>query len=170
MLANMPLDELRAARHLTQEHLASILGIKQSNISKMKRRTDIYVSTLTKFIEAMGGTPEIRACFPDGSVRINQFSERRKSTRRDVSFEKQHPKQKDKRKPYHGSPRDRSILPLPRGLPRVGKRTARPVRATQSRHRPTLSASLLLSSSCATRLLHPPSSPPVLLYGSKSKR
>jgi DNA-binding XRE family transcriptional regulator len=74
-LANMPLDELRAARNLTQEHLATILGIKQASISKMERRTDMYIGTLSKFIAAMGGKLEIRACFPDGSVCINQFSE-----------------------------------------------------------------------------------------------
>ena len=78
MLAEMPLHELRAARQLTQEPLADILGIKQASISKMERRADIYVSTLAKFIEAMGGTLEIRACFPDGSVRINQFSDKAK--------------------------------------------------------------------------------------------
>ncbi|SPE43095.1 Transcriptional regulator, XRE family [Candidatus Sulfopaludibacter sp. SbA3] len=76
MLANMPLDELRAARHLTQEHLAELLGVKQASISKMERRADMYVSTLARFIEAMGGTLEIRASFPDGSVRISQFSDR----------------------------------------------------------------------------------------------
>jgi DNA-binding XRE family transcriptional regulator len=78
MLASMPLDELRAARHLTQEHLAALLGIKQASISKMERRTDMYIGTLSKFIEAMGGTLEIRACFPDGSVRIDQFSDKTK--------------------------------------------------------------------------------------------
>src|ERR1017187_9439558 len=80
-LANMPLDELRAARNLTQEHLATILRIKQASISKMERRTDMYIGTLSKFIEAMGGQLEIRACFPDGSVRITQFSEK---ARRDL--------------------------------------------------------------------------------------
>ena len=75
MLANMPLDELRAARNLTQEHLASILRIKQASVSKMERRTDMYIGTLAKFIEAMGGQLEIRAVFPDGSVRITQFSQ-----------------------------------------------------------------------------------------------
>lgn len=73
-LANMPLDELRAARELTQEHLAGILHIKQASVSKMERRTDMYIGTLSKFIEAMGGQLEIRAIFPDGSVRITQFS------------------------------------------------------------------------------------------------
>ena len=71
----MPLDELRVAREMTQESLASVLGVKQASISKMERRTDMYVSTLAKFIEAMGGKLEIRACFPEGSVRIRQFSE-----------------------------------------------------------------------------------------------
>ena len=63
-----------AARELTQEHLAKLLRIKQSNVSKMERRTDMYIGTLSKFIEAMGGQLEIRAIFPDGSVRITQFS------------------------------------------------------------------------------------------------
>jgi DNA-binding XRE family transcriptional regulator len=75
MLRDMPLDELRVAREMTQESLASVLGVKQASISKMERRADMYVSTLAKFIEAMGGKLEIRACFPEGSVRIRQFSE-----------------------------------------------------------------------------------------------
>jgi DNA-binding transcriptional regulator YiaG len=77
MLANMPLNELRAARELTQEHLADLLHIKQASISKMERRTDMYIGTLAKFIEAMGGELEIRAVFPDGAVRITQFSQPR---------------------------------------------------------------------------------------------
>jgi hypothetical protein len=40
----------------------------------MERRTDMYIGTLGKFIEAMGGQLEIRAIFPDGAVRITQFS------------------------------------------------------------------------------------------------
>jgi hypothetical protein len=44
----------------------------------MERRTDVYVSTLAKFVEAIGGQLEIRAVFPDGAVRIGQFSDARK--------------------------------------------------------------------------------------------
>jgi DNA-binding transcriptional regulator YiaG len=76
-LDNMSLDQLRAARELTQEHLAEVLHIKQASVSKMERRADMYVGTLAKFIEAMGGRLEIRANFPDGAVRITQFSEER---------------------------------------------------------------------------------------------
>ena len=76
-LENMSLDQLRAARELTQEHLAELLHIKQASVSKMERRTDMYIGTLSKFIEAMGGQLEIRAIFPDGAVRITQFSQER---------------------------------------------------------------------------------------------
>jgi DNA-binding XRE family transcriptional regulator len=73
LIREMALDELRAARALTQEHLSSILGVKQSAVSKLERRADMYVSTLRHFIEAMGGQLEIRAVFPEGDVRITQF-------------------------------------------------------------------------------------------------
>lgn len=70
MLAEMALDELREARRITQEHLAKILRVKQSSISKMEHRADMYLSTLGDFIRAMGGDLEIRAIFPDGTVKI----------------------------------------------------------------------------------------------------
>lgn len=79
MLANMPLDELRAARELTQENLADILNVNQAAVSKLERRTDMYISTLARFIEAMGGKLEIRAVFPDGTVQISQFGEKREA-------------------------------------------------------------------------------------------
>jgi DNA-binding XRE family transcriptional regulator len=88
MIREMPLDELRAARALTQEQLAKILDVKQSAISKLERRTDMYVSTLSGFVKAMGGTLEIRAVFPDGAVIIDQFST---IGRRDVSVERSGP-------------------------------------------------------------------------------
>jgi DNA-binding Xre family transcriptional regulator len=74
MLRDMPLDELRVAREWTQQQLAQVLEMNQAAVSKMERRTDMYISTLGKFIEAMGGHLEIRAVFPDGTVRITQFA------------------------------------------------------------------------------------------------
>ncbi len=75
LLAEMPLNELRQAKHLSQERLAEILDMKQANVSRIERRTDMYISTLRSYIEAMGGQLEIIARFPDGEVRINQFGE-----------------------------------------------------------------------------------------------
>jgi len=71
----MALDELRHARELTQEHLASLLNVKQAAISKIEKRTDWYVSTLDSMIRAMGGSLEIVAVFPDGKVRIKKFQD-----------------------------------------------------------------------------------------------
>jgi predicted XRE-type DNA-binding protein len=73
MLKDMALDELREAMHLTQAHLAKILNVTQSAISELERRADMYVSTLTGFVSAMGARLEIRAAFPSGEVRISQF-------------------------------------------------------------------------------------------------
>lgn len=74
MLAEMPLDELRQAREMTQEHLAKILGVNQAAVSKLERRADMYVSTLQDFVKAMGGELKITARFPEGTVEINQFA------------------------------------------------------------------------------------------------
>ena len=73
LIEDMPLSEIRAARELTQEHLAKLLRVKQASISKMERRADMYISTLRDFVRAMGGELEITARFPEGEVRIRQF-------------------------------------------------------------------------------------------------
>lgn len=73
ILAEMPLQELRLARRLSQEQLAEILRIRQAAVSKLERRTDMYISSLRSIIKAMGGELEIIAHFPTGNVRINQF-------------------------------------------------------------------------------------------------
>lgn len=73
MLQSMPLQELRLARHLSQERLAEILETKQANVSRIEKRTDMYISTLRSYIEGMGGRLDIIARFPDGEVQINQF-------------------------------------------------------------------------------------------------
>jgi DNA-binding XRE family transcriptional regulator len=70
----LPLDELRNARGLSQKMLAEALGIQQPAIAKMEKRTDMYISTLRSHIEAMGGRLEITAHFPDGTVKIANFS------------------------------------------------------------------------------------------------
>jgi transcriptional regulator with XRE-family HTH domain len=75
ILNEMALSELREAVNLTQESLAEALGVKQASISKMEHRSDMYLSTLRKIIEAMGGRLEIVAIMPDGPVRIKQFKE-----------------------------------------------------------------------------------------------
>ena len=73
MLAEMPMHELRRARQLSQEQLADVLDIKQGSVSKLERRTDLYISTLRRYIEAMGGELTLQARFPEGSVTITHL-------------------------------------------------------------------------------------------------
>ena len=74
MLA-MPLNELRRARRFTQDELATAMRTSQSEVSKLEQRTDTYVSTLRNYVRALGGELDIVARFPDGEVRISQFSD-----------------------------------------------------------------------------------------------
>ncbi len=75
MLAQMPLNELRQARGLSQKMLAELLNVRQPSIAKLEKRTDMYISTLRSHIEAMGGELEVVARFPEGTVKISNFSE-----------------------------------------------------------------------------------------------
>jgi len=79
MIREMTLTDLREAQKLTQNQLAKKMHINQAAVSKIERRADMYVSTLQRVIERMGGELEIRARFPHGDVRINQFSTVRRS-------------------------------------------------------------------------------------------
>ena len=69
----MMLNQIREARQLTQVKLAETLRINQGAVSTMEKRTDMYVSTLRNYIEAMGGNLRITAEFPEGAVEIDQF-------------------------------------------------------------------------------------------------
>ena len=71
LLAEMALDELRAALSLTQEHLAETLGVKQSSVSKIIRGQNMYISTLDKVIKAMGGDLEVFVALPDGKIKLS---------------------------------------------------------------------------------------------------
>src|SRR5947199_3541741 len=60
----MSLRELRRAHKLTQERLAETLRISQDQVSRLEQRSDLLISTLRSYIEAMGGTLTLLAKFP----------------------------------------------------------------------------------------------------------
>jgi len=70
-LFSLQCQYIRNAREMTQTRLAEVLEMDQGNISKLEKRTDMYLSTLRSYVEAMGGALEIRAVFPDGVVKID---------------------------------------------------------------------------------------------------
>ena len=77
----MALDELRRAKQLTQADMAEMLDVPQSSISRIEQRADMYLSTLRKYVHAMGGVLQIQAVFPDGgTVAISRFGEHEDET------------------------------------------------------------------------------------------
>lgn len=64
-------EGLKALRELTersQAQIAQSLGIKQPSVLKIERQTDLYLSTLRRFVEAAGGTLELRVELPGTGV------------------------------------------------------------------------------------------------------
>src|ERR1035438_6769821 len=70
------LRQLREARERSQVEMAEKLHINQAAVSKLERRTDMYLSTLRSYIEAMGGTQETSLAFrtrPCGSCSLRRL-------------------------------------------------------------------------------------------------
>ena len=72
-------EGLKALRLLTeqsQEQIAQSLGIKQPSVVKIERQTDLYLSTLRRFVEAAGGKLELRVELPGkGVLRLRGLGE-----------------------------------------------------------------------------------------------
>lgn len=64
----MALQHVRKALDLTQEQMAKLLGIGQDSVSRIESRSDMLISTLQSYVEAMGGSLKVTAEFPDGRV------------------------------------------------------------------------------------------------------
>ncbi len=70
------LQEIRKALHLTQETVAEALNIKQVNVSNLEKRSDFLISTLRKYIQAMGGELSLIAEFPGHKpIKISSLAE-----------------------------------------------------------------------------------------------
>lgn len=71
----MTLQELRRELGLTQDDLAEQMDIQQANVSKVENRTDMLISTLRNYVEALGGRLEVVANIPGrGEVTLHRFS------------------------------------------------------------------------------------------------
>jgi DNA-binding XRE family transcriptional regulator len=60
----LTLQDLRKAQKLTQEQMATVLNIGQDSISRLEKRSDMMLSTMRSYVEAMGGSLELVARFP----------------------------------------------------------------------------------------------------------
>ena len=55
----LTLRQLRRDLNLTQDNMADFLEVKQGHISKIENRSDMLISTLRDYIEALGGELEL---------------------------------------------------------------------------------------------------------------
>jgi DNA-binding XRE family transcriptional regulator len=70
------LKALRELAERSQEQIAQSLGVKQPSVLKIERQTDLYLSTLRRFVEAAGGTLELRVELPGcGVMRLTGMGE-----------------------------------------------------------------------------------------------
>jgi DNA-binding XRE family transcriptional regulator len=61
----LTLRDLRQAQHLTQERMAVLMGVEQESVSRLERRADLLLSTLSSYVGAMGGKLRLIAEFPN---------------------------------------------------------------------------------------------------------
>ena len=66
--ANLAL--VRRARLLTQATVAEVMGMDQSEVSRLEHRTDLLLSTARRFIQATGGDLCLVARYPDGDIEL----------------------------------------------------------------------------------------------------
>ena len=78
----LSLSALRKAHEITQVDLANTLGVKQASISQIENSSDLFLSTLRKHVEAMGGELALVATFPNrppvSIIGFNDLADREK--------------------------------------------------------------------------------------------
>ncbi|MBI5542846.1 MAG: helix-turn-helix transcriptional regulator [Deltaproteobacteria bacterium] len=66
----LSLRELREMSGKTQVEVAKVTKMTQGELSRAERREDHLLSTLKRYIEALGGELEVAAVFGDKRVRL----------------------------------------------------------------------------------------------------
>jgi len=62
------LRELRDSRETRQGDLAARLSVSQANVSRIEREQDVKLSTLERYVNALGGRLAVHAIFDDADV------------------------------------------------------------------------------------------------------
>lgn len=69
-LAALRLGELRRSRDIGQAAVAEALEVSQPNVSRIEQEDDLRLSTLARYVAALGGNLQLSAVFPDGVVEL----------------------------------------------------------------------------------------------------
>ena len=70
MQLDIALAELRELRGVSQADVADGLGTSRPNVSRIEKEADVRLSTLERYVEALGGKLELRAVFEDEDVKL----------------------------------------------------------------------------------------------------
>ena len=70
MDAELRLADVRRRRGLSQAAIAEALEVSQPNVSRIEQEDDVYLSTLARYIAALGGHLEVRAVFPEEMITV----------------------------------------------------------------------------------------------------
>ncbi len=72
-VGSVGLRGLRELNGLSQTELAERLGVQQAAVSKVERRQDFHLDTLSAIVRALGGTLELKIKFPGGEVPLKMI-------------------------------------------------------------------------------------------------
>ncbi|HWE32030.1 MAG TPA: helix-turn-helix transcriptional regulator [Solirubrobacteraceae bacterium] len=75
MDAELRLAELRVRRGVSQAAVAEALSVSQPNISRIEGENDVYVSTVARYVAALGGHIELQAVFPEETITLLRLPE-----------------------------------------------------------------------------------------------
>jgi transcriptional regulator with XRE-family HTH domain len=93
------LSELRKAKRVTQEQLAKRIGGRQVYISRFEKRSDVRLSKLREYVEALGGDLELMVTFPDRSAYTLGGYKGREEPSPDRSRRAQKPRMRPRQRP-----------------------------------------------------------------------
>ena len=68
-LAAIRLAELRKQQHVSQTQLAEKMHVSQASISQLENQGDVQLSTLMRYVHALGGKLRIEVDMPDGTLK-----------------------------------------------------------------------------------------------------
>jgi DNA-binding XRE family transcriptional regulator len=89
------LKDLRIAVEHTQQDLAASLGVGQDTISRIERRSDLLLSTLRRYVQAMGGELDLVARFPNRPpVLLDHIAQKPRATARATPTKRSHAQHK----------------------------------------------------------------------------
>jgi hypothetical protein len=72
MAAQEQIAQARYERGVTPESVVAAMDAAEAHVAEDAAREDLYLTSLSAFVEALGGRLEIRAVFPDDTIALKR--------------------------------------------------------------------------------------------------